>query len=159
MAQHDALRIAGAARRVLDERGGLRILNLRQWRGRSGRLQARDALQSLQDIGLRAEQSCETPPFRQRDQEPSACVAQNAGLAAQMLFDLREPHRRINRDGNRAGIKDAEKGDEEIDSRRQHQGDAISGDDIAHDQAAAHDLRPGGEFAVGERAQDSRFVL
>ncbi len=82
MAEHNALWIAGAARRVLDERGGLRILNLRQWRGRSGRLQARNALEPLQDLGLRAEQSGEPPPFRQRDQKPGAGVAQNAGLAA-----------------------------------------------------------------------------
>src|SRR5271157_4820905 len=91
MAEHNALRIAGAARRVLDERGGLGVRNPWQRRGRSGRFQARDALESLQDFGLRAEQSGEAPPFRQRDQKPGAGVAQNAGLAAQMLLELREP--------------------------------------------------------------------
>ena len=85
-----------------------------------------------------------------------AGVAQDAGLAAQVVLDLRQPRRRIDRHRHGAGVEDAEEGDEEVEAGRQHQRDAVARHDVALDQAGG-DAAPGlGELAVGQRPEGRR---
>ena len=74
-------------------------------------------------------------PLGHRDQHAGAGIAENAGLTAGIVLDLRALHRRIDRHRHRAGIENAEECHEEIDSRRQHERDPIARHDVALDQA------------------------
>ena len=53
-------------------------------------------------------------------------VAQNAGLPEQVLLEAIEPHRRIERNGDRPGDQNPLKGSEEVHPRREHEGDGIA---------------------------------
>ena len=136
-----------------------RVRNLRQPGDRRGAIQILDALGGIQRFHLRAQQSRKLPALGHRDQEPGTGIAQDAGLAAQMILDLRKPHRRVDRHRNGAGIKNAEESNEKIDAGRQHHGDAVARDDILGDQAASQVAGFGGEFAVCQRAENGRLIL
>ena len=118
-----------------------------------------DALDGVQAFHLRAQQSGQPQSLGHRDQQAGPGVAQNADLAPQMIFDLRESHRGIDRHWNSAGIKDAEKGNEIIDTGRQHQGDAIAGRHVTRNQAARNGARSGCEFGIGQGSKNRRLVL
>ena len=120
MRKHHAFRIAGAAGSVLDERGGIGAGGMRQIDRRRRGLEVRNAFDSVQGLNLGAEEARKPPPLRHRDQYAAAGVAQDGGLAAEMILKLREPHWRIDRHWNSAGIKDPEESDEKIDAGRQH---------------------------------------
>ncbi len=117
-------------------------------RGRARR-KLGDALDRGQASHLRLQQGRDASPFRNRYQHTRAGVAQDARLTAQVLLQLRQPHRRIDRDRHCASIENGEKRNEEVAARRQHQGDAIAGHDIPLDQALRGFARGLGQLAIG----------
>jgi len=148
--EHHALGLAGAARRVLQQRGVVRAAR------RGGRLAA--AGRELIDRGDRAQRrhaGAQDARGRQHarvdDQQHSAGVVEDRRLAAQVVFDLRRAKRRIDRHRRAAGEQDAAECGEEVQPGRQHQRHAVAG---CHTFA----LQPGGDragarrqFAVRER--------
>ena len=95
--KYNAFRVTGAARRVLDERCCTRILQLRQ-RDRGRRcFNVSNAGNGIQAVHQIAEQASQLPPFRQGDEHAGARIAQDPGLTPQMIFELRKPHRRVDR--------------------------------------------------------------
>ncbi len=70
---------------------------------------------------LRSEQVGQHLGFLQRDQHRNLGVAQNACVAAEMVFNLRQPRRRIDRHWNAPGEQDAEKAIEVVCRSGKHQ--------------------------------------
>ena len=159
MAEHDALGIAGAARGVLDQRRR-RVVDLgrRRWRFRCSSVSSATLSIVRKALDLRVQQATDAAALRNGHQHGGAGVAQNAGLPAQMVLDLRQPHRRIDRNRNGAGIEDAEEGDEEIEAGRQHQRDAVARHDVARDETGRDAARRVGEIAVGQAIGLGRVV-
>ncbi len=94
--------------------------------------------------------------LRVGDENARLRVGENAGLATQMILDLRQPKRRINRHGNGAGEQNAEEGDEEVAIRGQHDRDALSGMHAALDQSARHGAGAMIEIPICERFRGAR---
>ena len=72
-------------------------------------------------------------------------------LATQVILDLRQPKRRIDRHGNRAGKQNGEKRDEEVAARRQHDRDPIPRTNAAFDQAAGGGASLAIKLSVSDR--------
>ena len=158
VAEHHALGIAGRAGGVLDEARRRSVGHRRQ----GGRLVARQALHGLhriERIHLPAQQRRQPQALRHRHQDARAGIAQDAGLPAQVVLDLRQPRRRIDRHRHRAGVEDAEKGDEEFQAGRQHQRDPVARHDVALDQAGGDAPPRHGELPVGQRPKGGERVV
>ena len=56
----------------------------------------------------------EPEPFRHRDEHAGTGIAEDSGLPTSILLDLGALHRRIDRNRDRTGIKDAEEGREKL---------------------------------------------
>ena len=73
--------------------------------------------------------------LRCHNQKAGLGIAQNAGLAPQMLLDLGAAERRIDGNRNTARVEDAEECFEECRVRRQHDGDPVACGEAALEQA------------------------
>jgi hypothetical protein len=118
--EHDAFRVSGAAGGVLDESDGIGIRHRREIGGGVCSSQIRHALDGAQLIQLGAQQPCEPLPLWHNDEKAGARVAQDADLAAQVILELRKPHRGIDRHRNRTGVEDAEERNKEVNAGREH---------------------------------------
>ena len=136
VAQRDALGVAGGAGGVLDEaeRGAA------QWLGWQWRAAGAGERVGRADMGERRHQSGEHARERahtvEGDQHPRLAVAQDAGLAAQVLLDLIGACGRIHRHRHCAGEQDAEEAAEEVQPRGQHQRHAVARAHAERDQRA-----------------------
>ena len=148
MAQHHALRIAGAARGVLNKS---RAAGLHRRRCASGCLAQRlNADHVAQALDLKLDESRQRSCRGRGDEQRRARVAKDAGLPIEMLLELRRARRRIDRNRHAAGIEHAEKRREEVDARRQHDRDPLAGLETGPRQAMRHGSRLFREPPVGE---------
>ena len=157
MGQHHALGITSAAGGVLQE-GEIRAANrgVAPW----GRflLQFRHRDDVAQFLDLRSQQPRHQLGFGYGDQRHGLGVAQQPGMAAQMLFDLRRADRRIDRHRYAARQQDAEKSEKILGAGREHDGGGLSGLQSAFPQSSGH--RPGAlpQSGVGESGVDPIVV-
>ena len=152
--QHHALRVAGAARGVLQERDVIRE-NLGQCRARARVRQLAGGEHALQRIELRAQQQRHGFRFRHRDHETRAGIGEYRGVPAHVVFDLRQAHRRVDRHRHSAGEQNAEEAEEIITPGRQHDRHRAGGLEAALDQSCRDRAR-----AVSQlRVADSLFPL
>ena len=148
--EQDALGLAGAARGVLDE-GRVAAAALRAGHRRSrGR-----ELVGGHHVGERPhrgpQEADHGPRSRDRHEQAHAGVGQDGGLPGGVLLEPVEADGGIDRNRDRAGEQDAEEGAQEVEARRQHQGDGVSPRDAALAQPARDGRRLVAEPAVGDR--------
>ncbi len=149
MAEHDAFGVAGAARGVLKE--GRRI----GVDGRACHLPARDrevggGCYGPQRFAARAQQLRERPRLGHREQQPGFGVAQDSDTALQVVFELRQARRGIQRHRHAAGIERAVERREELASGRQHHGHRVAGAAATLDKARSHRERVDAQPCIGE---------
>ena len=150
MRQHHSLGIAGAARRVLHQRHARRARHCREWFARRARGEVVDRLDAAQAFDLEAEQPTHCGRLGRRDQYGGASIAQDAGLAAQMLLDARQARRRIDRGRYAAGVEHAEEDGEKGGAGRQHDGNPFAWFQPAAAEAQSNGPRPLGQLSVGD---------
>ncbi|MCY1356146.1 hypothetical protein D9M69_425880 [compost metagenome] len=135
MADHHPLGLPGAARGVLQE-GQV----LGPPRGRQAVAVAGAQLGHLDDRAearhLRLEQAGEQLGLGHGDQQADLGVGEDAGLAQQMLLDLRQAQRRVDRHRHAAGQQGTEEAEQEVAPGRQHQRHPLPGAQAAPLQAA-----------------------
>ncbi|MNP12727.1 hypothetical protein D3C76_1049770 [compost metagenome] len=121
MADHYALGLASAARGVLQEGDVIRLP-----RGCDPLAALACQLGYADDAGqardLRLDQPGKQLGLRHGNQHFDLGVAQDAGLAAQMVLDLRKAQRWVDGHRNTTGQENAEKAMKEVAARGQHQG-------------------------------------
>ncbi|MNN44702.1 hypothetical protein D3C81_1590070 [compost metagenome] len=94
MRQHHALGRAGAAGGVLQQRDVV-LAQHRMDRRRGGVLHLLRRQHALQRAGAGLEQGGERPRFGHRDQDRRLRIGQDAGVALQVVTDLRQPRWRV----------------------------------------------------------------
>ena len=149
MAEHHAFGVAGAARGVLKE--GRRI----GVDGRACHLPARDrevgdGHHCPQRFAARAQQLRERLRLGHREQQPGLGVAQDAGNALQVVFELRQARRGIRRHRHTAGVQRAVERREEVASGRQHHGHRVTGAAAPLGEARSHRERVDAQPCIGE---------
>ena len=123
--EEHALRVARAARSVLDERGiGARAL--RRGPGRAGPRQLRRGRHRAKRRHLGLQRARQRRGARHGDEEPDTRVAQDRGLARGVLLETVEAHRRVDGDGHGARDQDPLERAEEIRARGKHQRDGVA---------------------------------
>ena len=159
VAQNHTLRIAGAARRVLDQRHCGWILNA--WQASHCRRfrKACYALDRIDRCDHRAQYRAKPQSLGYGDQNPRAGIAQNTCLAPRILLDLRKLHRRVDRYRHRADIKNAKERCEEIRSGWKHEGNPIARLDIALDQPGRYGRRRPCKPGVAQCGNNGAVVL
>jgi hypothetical protein len=80
----------------------------------------------LQGVDPRLQQPRDRPSFGQRDQDRRRAVVEDADLAQQVVLDLVDARRRVDRDRDAAGEQDAEEAEEVIGFGLQHQHDRLA---------------------------------
>ena len=97
--------------------------------------------------------------LRNSHENPRLGIPQYSGLTAQIVLELRQLHRRIDRNRHGTGVENAEKRREEFRAGRQHEGNAIARRDVARNQPGRD--RPGrfGQLAVSHGGDDGALVL
>ncbi len=126
MREHDALRIAGAARGVLQE--GEVVRRARNPLERPGRLfQIGHRDYRIEAFDQRLDQLRQAPRLGHRDQDRRVTVLQNTALSSQVILELRRPQRWINRYRHAAGEQRAEEAVKVIGRGREHQRDRSAG--------------------------------
>ena len=150
--QSDALRLPGAARCVLDES---HVVGPDRHRfGRTpapGRDQCLRRVQSPQARYPGLEQAGHLHRLGHAHQQGRLRVGQNARVALHMVFELRGPSRRVDRNWNPAGTQDAQVGEEVARRRRQHDGDGLPRAQAGTLQACRECERFVPELPVGDR--------
>ncbi len=150
MGERHTLRIAGAARGVLDE-GEVVGRARRQVRHGAGLTQLGDRNNACQGRTLARQCLGEQPRARIADEPARTGVGEDASNAAQMIFELCRPGRRIKRHRHAAGIQRPIKRGEEIQPGGQHQGDAAARRHTARQQAGGDRLGGSGQPGVADR--------
>ena len=149
--QDHALRIAGAARRVLQK---CRI------EGAGGRARRRhgfprrelgDGRNRAQRRRRRPQQPRDRTRLRDGDEDHRESVVEDSRLPREVLLELRAARRRVDRHRHASGVQDAEEGEEEIERCRQHDRDALPGLEPARPKSRGDARRAVGERPVGER--------
>ena len=159
VAQHHPLRIASASGCVLDEAGRGAVAQDRQRDIRALGRQALDASHRI-DRGHEAPQHCGgLQSFGDRHENAGPGIAEDAGLAAHELFDLRQLHRWIDRYRHGASIKNAQKGDEELRARGQHERDPVARRDIGLDQTRRYGTGGLAKLPIGQCGEHDALVL
>ncbi|MCY1229777.1 hypothetical protein D9M72_421620 [compost metagenome] len=151
MAEHDPLGRAGAARGVLQQGDVVRAQH-RMDRGAAAILQFLRREHAMQRSCAGLEQGRQRPRLGHRDQDRRLRVGQDAGVALQVVADLRQPRRRVERYRNSARQQHAAEAVEVLGAGGQHDG---------HGRARAHAAghQPGGDgrgAAVQLRKADRR---
>jgi hypothetical protein len=121
VAQHDALGLPRAARCVLEQRCVLG-LELRRSQCASPALKSLQSQRRAQTGNARPQDACGRQGRLVAEQQYGACIAEDAGLSAQVVLDLGGAQRRIDRNGNRAGQQYAHESPEECKAGGQHHG-------------------------------------
>lgn len=148
--QHDTFRIARAARCVLDEnrvtgRGGQRLGKY----ARFAELGERDDRPQI--LGEALQESSHRADLGVGDEQARLSIAQNAGLPPHMVLDLRAAEGRIDRHRDRARHHDSEKGEKELGTGRQHDGNAFARLHTTIEQPRRRLPRSTIEFAISDR--------
>ncbi|MCY1422093.1 hypothetical protein D9M71_377630 [compost metagenome] len=126
VADHHTLGLASTARGVLQEGD---VIRLPRWCDAFAPLlhQIGHAGDAGQARDLRLEQPGEQLRLRHGNQHFGLGVAQNAGLAAQMILYLRQAQRWVDGHRHTTGQQDAEKALEKVAACGQHQGHGLTG--------------------------------
>jgi hypothetical protein len=117
--QHDALRVAGAAGGVLQEGDVVGPGAIQQRPLFAVQFLRRDDLGQARHLG--AQQRRHRLRLRHGDDEGGLGVVEDARVAPEVVLDLRQARRRIDRHGYAAGQQDAEEAGEVVAAGRQHQ--------------------------------------
>ena len=123
VAQHHALRIAGAARGVL-KKGDVCCVACRGGCRSAAPKESLDGLDGPKARDLRAQEGREHARLRHGDQNLGSRVGEDHGLPAQVIRELRRPRRRIDRNRHASGVEDPEEGLQKPGAGGQHQRDA-----------------------------------
>ena len=97
--------------------------------------------------------------FMHGDEQPDAGIAKNSRLTARILLDLSTLHRRINRHRDRSRVQHPEECSEKIETRGQHECDAVAGHDVALNQPDCEGARSFCQLSVAQPSKDSGVVL
>ncbi len=151
MRQHHALGLAGAARGVLQEGdvGGAQRDRRRAAAGAGGDDVGHGG-HRVQRVDLGAQQVGQRLGALDGQQLARAGVAQDAGDAPQVVFQLRGPRRRVQRHGHAAGAQGAVEGGEELAPARQHDRHRLAAAQPARLQAGGDAQRVGVQVGVGQ---------
>ena len=150
MREQDALRIARAARGVLNERRIARSPLRPQIGDRplSETVERRDVLEGR---NRGAQQRGDPERLRECHQDPRGGIPEDDALAVCVLFDLVRPDGRINRHGHSAGDQRAKEGSKERHLCTEHERDGVASPDAQRAKTGADPLRRGQQLAVADR--------
>ena len=102
-------------------------------------------------VSQRARSSCAKGlAWGHREQQPGFGVAQDSDTALQVVFELRQARRGIQRHRHAAGIERAVERREELTSGRQHHGHRVTGTAATLDKARSHRKRVDAQPCIGE---------
>ena len=125
MAEHHAFGIPRAAGGVLKKGDVFRSARRAPFRAADGH-QAVHGLDRPHALDRRAQEVRQRAALSHCDQQLGLCIGEDRGLTAEMIFELRQPRRRIDRNRDAPCIEYPDEGVEESGACGQHQGDAVA---------------------------------
>ncbi len=144
--QHNAFGVARAPRGVLQQGDVVGACGAQRQRVRGRELGGAD--HSGERGYARLQPRPDAPRGAVGDQQAGGRIAEDPGLASEVLLDLSEARGRIDRHRHRSREEHAEEDREELEAGRQHEGDRVSGGHAAIDEPAGDAARLGEQLGV-----------